>query len=338
MSISEIAYIKCIKNILFIIGCGILLCLLMKVNAQQIPGYSQYTFSLFVINPAAAGAEGYNTITLTNRNQWVGVEGAPRIYSASVQKRIMKISNYQKNLSVKRRYKYFFRNGRVGLGLNAFNFHAGQINQTESQFIFAYHIISSKGSQLSMGTSLSFLWYKINTNNLKLTDMVDDPVYNNKISLFIPDANIGIYYSDHTKYIGLSILQLLQASVNIGVHEGENLHIYRQYYLVAGYQYNLNTQNVLESSFYLKSSEQLNLQVDISLKYIHYSKFWVGLGYRSGLTFVGSTGVCINRFYFGYAYDYSPKGLLNYSYGSHEVMLALKLGDNARRYRYLNRY
>ena len=338
MSINTIANIKCRKNILFIIGCGILLCPLIKVNTQQIPGYSQYTFNAFVLNPAAAGAEGYTTITLTNRNQWVGVEGAPRIYSASVQTRVMKISHYQKSLSVKQKQKYLFRSGRVGLGLNAYKLHAGQINQTEAQFTFAYHILSNSGSQLSMGISLGFLEYKINTNNLKLFDMIDDPVYNNKILLFIPDANFGIYYSDHTKYIGLSILQLLQASVNFGVYEGENFHIYRQYYLVGGYQYNLNTQNMLESSFYLKSSEQLNLQVDVSLKYIHVSKFWIGFGYRSGLTFIGSTGVCINKFYFGYAYDYSPIGLLNYSYGSHEVMLALKLGSNVRRYRYLNRY
>jgi len=315
-----------------------LLCPLIKVNAQQIPVYSQYSFSPFVLNPAAAGADGFTTITLTNRNQWVGVEGAPRTYSASVQARIMKLSHQRRSVSVRRRPQPLFRSGRVGIGLNVRNFHIGLINQSEAQFTFAYHIISDNGSQISLGSSLGFLEYKINTNNLKLTDMIDDPLYNNKISLFIPDANIGIYYSDQNKYIGLSILQLLQASLNFGINEGEDFHIYRQYYLVGGYQYNLNIQNVLESSFYFKSSEQLNLQADVSLKYIHDSKFWIGLGYRSGLTFIGSTGVCINRFYFGYAFDYSPKGLLNYSYGSHEVMLAYKLGNNIRRYRYLDRY
>ncbi len=332
------ATIKCKIFLLFIIGGSMLLCPLINIEAQQIPLYSQYTFSPFVLNPAAAGAEGYTTIILTNRDQWLGIEGAPRIYSASIQTRIMKQSHMFNSSSVKRKNKPLFRNGKIGLGLNVYNFHAGQIDQSGTQFSYAYHIFLSNRSQLSMGLSLGFLRYKINTDKIELTDMTDDPVYSSKISLFIPDANIGIYYSDQYKYIGLSILQLLQASVNFGVYKNENFRISRQYYLVAGYNYNLNTQDVLESSVYIKTSEELRFQADVSLKFIHSGKFWISLGYRSGLTFIGSTGIKINKIYIGYAYDYSPKGLLNNSYGSNEVMLAIKLGDNVRRYRYLYRY
>jgi type IX secretion system PorP/SprF family membrane protein len=338
MNINSIANIKCKKHILYILGFGILLCSLIKVNAQQIPLYSQYTFSPFVLNPAAAGAEGYTTIILTNRNQWLGIEGAPRTYSASVQTRIMRRSYIRKDVPVKRKYKHPFRNGRVGLGLNVYNFHLGQIDQTGAQLTYAYHLTIGSKSQLSMGMSVGFLKYKINANNLKLIDMMEDPIYNNKISFYIPDANIGIYYSDQNKYIGLSILQLLQAAVSFGNYKDRDFLMYRQFYLVGGYKYHLNVKDVLESSIYLKTSEQLRFQIDASMKFIHNGKFWIGLGYRSGLTFIGSTGLSINKFYFGYAYDYSPKGLLNNSFGSHEVMLALKLGDNARRYRYLDRY
>jgi type IX secretion system PorP/SprF family membrane protein len=338
MNINIIAIIKCKKCIHLITVCGILLCLFFNIDAQQIPFYSQYTFSPFVLNPAAASADGYTTILLTNRNQWLGIEGAPRVFSASVQTRIMKRSHVFENSYNKRRNKGIFHSGRVGLGFNAYNFHAGQIDQTGAQFAYAYHVFINNKSQLSMGLSLGFLRYSINADNLKLVDNLDDPIYNSKISLNIPDANVGLYYSDQNKYIGISILQLLQASVNFGAYEGEGFRIYRQFYLVGGYKFNLNEKDALESSFYLKTSEKLDLQLDVSLKYVRNSKFWIGLGYRSGMTFIGSTGLCINRFYFGYAFDYSPRGLLNYSYGSHEVMLALKLGDNVRRYKYLQRY
>ncbi|MFO7657105.1 MAG: PorP/SprF family type IX secretion system membrane protein [Bacteroidales bacterium] len=337
-------YIKAIAGIKYkffspiIIVCSILLSSLNKTNAQQIPLYSQYTFSPFVLNPAAAGAEGYTTINFTNRYQWAGIEGAPRTFSASIQTRIMKKSHIFKNKPIKRNIKYNLRNGRVGLGLTAYNYHAGQIDQTGTQLTYAYHLISNNKSQLSLGLSLGFLRYKINTGNLQLIDMDDDPILYNKISLFIPDANVGIFYSDREKYIGFSVLQLLQASINFGAYNSENFLMYRQYYLVGGYKYNLTTQDVLESSFYLKSSQQLNFQIDVSTKFVHRGRFWIGIGYRSGLTFIGSTGLSINKFYFGYAYDYSPRGLQNSSYGSHEVMLALKLGDNVRRYRYLDRY
>ena len=46
----------------------------------------------------------------------------------------------------------------------------------------------------------------------------------------------------------------------------------------------------------------------------------------------------INRFFIGYSYDYSATALSYYSYGTHELMIALKLGDNTRRYRWIERY
>ncbi|MBN1143366.1 MAG: type IX secretion system membrane protein PorP/SprF [Bacteroidales bacterium] len=332
--------IKNIKGIVLfhlIIGCGMLFCS-PNTYAQQVPFYSQYSFSPFVLNPAAAGADGYTTIILSHRNQWLGIEGAPKAYSASVQTRVMKRSHIFNKSYVKRRNKGVFHSGRVGFGLTAYNYRAGQIDQTAAQLAYAYHIDLRNKAQLSMGLSLGFLKYNCDPNNLRLIDNVDDPILNSKISLNIPDVNFGIFYIDQKKYIGLSALQLLQASLNFGLYAGENLQINRQYYLVGGYNFNVNRQDILESSFYLKASEQLDVQLDVSLKYIYNKKFWIGLGFRTGMTFIGTTGVCINRFYFSYAYDYSPRGLLNYSYGSHEVMLALKLGDNVRRYRYLDRY
>ncbi|GAH39388.1 unnamed protein product, partial [marine sediment metagenome] len=48
--------------------------------------------------------------------------------------------------------------------------------------------------------------------------------------------------------------------------------------------------------------------------------------------------VRVNQLYFGYAFDYTLTSIRKHSFGSHEVMIALKLGDNARRYRWLDRY
>jgi len=338
MNINIIEIVTNKKYILFFIGWYILLYPFIDVSAQQIPLFSQYTFSPFLLNPAAAGAEGYTTISITSRNQWLGIKDAPRIYSASGQTRFMKQSHIRKGVPVKRKYKNNLRGGRVGIGFNIYSFHAGQINQTGAQFTYAYHISFRKTSQLSMGTSLLYLKYKISTDNLELTDKTDDPVYNNRISMNIPDINIGVYYTDQNKYIGLSILQLLRASINFSHYENEDLRIYRHVYLIAGYRYNLNSVDVLEPSIFLKSSEQLKFQIDASLKYTRDNKFWIGIGYRSGLTFIGTVGLSLHKLYIGYSYDYSPKGLLNYSYGSHEIMLAIKMGDNARRYRYLDRY
>jgi type IX secretion system PorP/SprF family membrane protein len=192
-------------------------------------------------------------------------------------------------------------------------------------------------SQLSFGATFSILQYMINTSNLNLTDKTDSRVDNNKLLVYVPDVNLGVYYTDQHKFIGLSILQLSQASFNLGNY-GENLTIYRHFYLIGGYKFELDNQNVLEPSLNIKASQEWLLQMDATLKYIYDNKFWIGIGFRTGFTIVGSIGIKVKKFYVGYAYDYSSRGLLNNSYGSHELMIALKLGDNTRRYKWIERY
>ena len=62
--------------------------------AQQVPMYSQYIMNGFLINPSFAGSDGYTTVNLTVREQWVGMAGAPSTYAASFQTRILKNSLY----------------------------------------------------------------------------------------------------------------------------------------------------------------------------------------------------------------------------------------------------
>ncbi|EJF10470.1 hypothetical protein O71_08927 [Pontibacter sp. BAB1700] len=51
--------------------------------AQQRPQYSQYMVNNFLLNPALSGIEDYADIRISNRQQWVGLDGAPVTYYAS---------------------------------------------------------------------------------------------------------------------------------------------------------------------------------------------------------------------------------------------------------------
>jgi len=320
----------------FLLLIIILVCPTQKSKAQQLPLYSQYSFNAFLLNPAVAGSEGYTSVNLTSREQWFGVEGAPRTYAISLQTRIMKRSFIEKNTPIKKKLRHNLRSGRVGLGIYIFNDRAGQIDQTGAQFTYAYHI-NTKKSQLSLGVTFSLLQFMINKNALELNDQIDDQITNNRLLIYVPDANIGAYYSDENKYFGLSVLQLSHASINISNYDNKFL-IYRHFYLTSGFKYEIDEQNIVEPSLLIKSSEQFHVQMDLTLKYIYARRLWVGFGFRTGSTFIGSLGVNVNRLYAGYAYDYCSKGLLNNSYGSHELMIALKLGDNVRRYKWIERY
>lgn len=315
----------------------LLIVLSNAANAQQLPAYSQYTFNGFLLNPAVAGSEGYTAINVTSREQWVGIEGAPSTQSLSIQTRIMKRNYIQSNTSVRKRHLKPLRSGKVGMGVYVYRDQIGLSNQTGIQLTYAYHIAGAT-SQFSMGLTLSVFQYKLNTGELKLPDATDKLINNDALSMTIPDANVGVYYTNQSMYVGFSAFNLTQASIMFGNYRSTDFRLKRQYNLIGGFKYDLDETYTLEPSVYLKVSEQWKPQSDFMLKLIYDRKFWLGVGYRYGSTVIGTLGVKLDRFYVGYSYDYSANSLTYYSYGTHELMLALKLGDNTRRYRWMERY
>ena len=56
----------------------ILLFFAASVHAQQKPHYTQYILNNYILNPALSGIENYGDIKISGRDQWVGLEGAPK--------------------------------------------------------------------------------------------------------------------------------------------------------------------------------------------------------------------------------------------------------------------
>ena len=75
------------KRLVYIV---LLITVCMTARGQQLPLYSQYLYNKFLINPAVAGSDGYTSVNLTAREQWVGYKGAPRTFSFSFQTRMLK--------------------------------------------------------------------------------------------------------------------------------------------------------------------------------------------------------------------------------------------------------
>ena len=71
---------------------------------------------------------------------------------------------------------------------------------------------------------------------------------------------------------------------------------------------------------------QVAAQLDFALKGIYDNKLWFGANYRSTGDIGALFGYSINdRYIIGYSYDIQNAELADYSSGSHEFMLAIKL-------------
>ncbi len=309
----------------------------VQIKAQQVPLYSQYMMNGFLLNPAIAGAEGYTAINLTAREQWVGLANAPSTYALSYQTRILRRSHISQTMSIRKRQRYSSRSGKVGIGGYIFSDRNGAIDKTGFKMSYAYHI-RFKYSQLSFGLAMTMFQLRLN-ENVAIVENEMDPVWlNSRGNVYIPDADFGVYYDTRDYYVGISTENLLESTVKLGDAGFDKYSQQRHYYLMGGYDFTINDRLILSPSTLLKFSESMAIQGDFSVKAYMDETYWAGFTYRTGNTLILLAGISIDKYIFGYAFDLKLGSLIKNNFGTHEFMFAVKFGDSARRYRWLNRY
>jgi len=294
-------------------------------------------FNKFLLNPAAAGSEGLTSLNLTAREQWLGIPGAPKTHSLSGETRVLKNSFIAKALNLRKKFSRRSKSGRIGLGAQIYNDINGPIMKTGGKLTYAYHI-PLRQSQISFGLSLMTYQFHLN-NNAITTAEPDDYLRNNNFNHFILDGSFGTQFTTPFLYTGLAITNLFQSSLYKG--QTPQLEVFRHYYLMGGYKIGLNRFLMLEPSTLIKFSELGAFQIDLSACLYYREDYWFGLSYRNaayGGSFNFLAGMRYNKYYFGYSFDLTLSPIMSHTLGSHEIMISMKFGENARRYRWLNRY
>jgi type IX secretion system PorP/SprF family membrane protein len=308
--------------------------------AQQVPMYSQYIMNGFLVNPSFAGRDGYTTVNLTVREQWVGMAGAPSTYAASFQTRILKNSYISKSTSVRKKLVKPTKGGKVGLGGYVFNDNNGIMRRTGAQAAYAYHIsMGTTGglpNNLSFGLALTAYQFAINTNGL-VYDM-DDPLMNSyDRSVFIPDFNFGASFTTAKYYVGFAMTNLLRGSLMFADTSITNRTELGNFFLTGGIKFPLNGDWVLEPSGFIKASDMLfkSIQMDLTTRVFYKEDYWAGVSWRTNDAIIMLMGVKYDRFYFAYAFDFTLTDIRKQSFGTHEITMAVKFGESARRYKWI---
>jgi type IX secretion system PorP/SprF family membrane protein len=285
-----------------IIFSGLLGCFLFKAYAQQTPLNSQYMFNSLVLNPAVAGIKEDRVIfRVQNRNQWVGLEGAPVTQTASGHLRIESIS--------------------VGAGAYIINDVVGPTRQTGLQTAYSYHFPMSGTTNMSFGLGLGIIQYKVDGSSLTTDEPNDNAVLTATEPHLLPDASFGVLYYGESYYAGLSIPHLIGGKI-----KDSDFKLSQHYMLMGGTVFEATDDVQVEPSALLRFVSPVPLSVDLNLKAIFRDIFWAGISYRTSDAVVMMAGLQLaEKFHFGYSYDITTSGLSQYSKGSHEVMIGFDL-------------
>lgn len=281
--------------------CTFLFFIVRAVQAQQDPQYSQYMFNPLVINPAYAGCKDALNATLLLRNQWVGVDGAPKTQTFSIHTPLSK--------------------KKIGIGLHVLADQIGPRKNTGVFGSYSYKINLPKG-KLSMGLRFGVFQYVYNWNSIEHFDQTDNVYFQNKTTYIVPSADFGTYYYNNDMYIGASVTHLFNGRITSVAVNGDNASFVPHVFVTAGKAFDITSSVLISPSLVVRTAQHAPVNFDINCNVLLQQKFWMGISYRSshGIVIISQI-VVTDRLRVGYSYDWGFSELDKLSTGTHEIML-----------------
>lgn len=279
----------------------LILLFLPLVNfAQQDTQYTQFMYNTITINPAYAGSRGMLSVFGLHRSQWMGLEGAPKNTTISIETPLNK--------------------SNLGLGISLLNNKIGPTNENTLATDLSYAIRTSETFKLSFGIKAAVNVFNLDVNQLSLEDQ-DDEQFQNLKNKITPNIGAGIYWYSDKLYLGFSVPNFIQTSR----YDANDVAIFKHklsYYFMAGYNFDLDYYLKFKPALLAKKVEGDPLQVDLSGNFMFYDKVTLGVSYRFNGSISTMAGFQVSKgLYLGYGYSHETSSLSKNNSGSHEIFL-----------------
>jgi len=294
---------------------------LLPGRAQQQAQYSQYMNNNYILNPAVAGTEDYIDVKLSYRTQWTGLEGAPKTYYASIH------SSLGKRRTQSKQTMRDWRRSFHALGGLLYNDVTGPTSRAGIYGSYAYNLALTRTIRASLGFSAGIQQFAIDGQQLRFHN--PDNHAGSQASQ-VPDATIGLWVYSPSFYAGVSTAQLLGSRLDFsyslaGQAEPAN-SLKRHYFATGGLRLPLSPDWVLVPSVLVKFVQPAPPSIDLNAKLKYRDLLWAGASLRAFDSVVALFGINVNEYTsLGYSYDAGMSGLAGHHWGSHEVLLGLRL-------------
>lgn len=270
---------------------------------QQESYYSLYRYNMNVINPAFAGAESSNMLTLTSRSQWVSVEGAPTTFAFAYSSA---------------------RGNNVGLGISLVSDKVFVEQQTFAYVDFSYKLQMSSDNVLYLGLKGGGNFYDSDPTALSTYDPFGDPTQIG-LSKFNPNIGAGAYFKASNYWMSFSIPRLFNVKRNkdLAITAKDRVHAY----FGLGADFAATTSINVKPSLMIRKVKGLPTTADITAMASWQNQFDLGISLRTNSSIALMSIVSLGNFDVGYAYETPTENLLSQvNLKTHEIVLRIKFG------------
>lgn len=286
-------------------------CLAKLSFGQQDPMYTHYNFNTQTINPGYVGTWESLGFMALGRYQWLGIDGAPRTYTFSVQSPV--------------------RNDKVAWGLDVISDKIGHEQHLLLMGDYSYRLRVGEHSYLRLGLKAGVTHY---SNPLSTyVQNPDDPqeTFENIDSKLVPNFGVGAFLYSKSYYLGVSVPKVMETNFEKTNTNYSNYSEMRHFYLQGGYVFDLSPNLKFKPTFLTKATIGSPIELDLTANFLLADKLWIGAMYRTGDSYGFLTQWVIDKkLRLGYSIDFTTTRLRSYNNGSHELMISYEIGSRRK--------
>jgi type IX secretion system PorP/SprF family membrane protein len=296
-----------------------------ELRAQQDPHYSQWMHNKLNLNAGFAGAtDGKICATLLYRTQWMGfggntVNGLPQGDAPTNQ-----VGSINASLG-----------NHFGIGGTIVSDKLGFETMVMPRLTLSYRRDIGSDGNLAAGVGLGYMQRSLDGTQLKANDPNDPRIPPSAVSGNAMDFDFGLYYTKNNLagiinnfYAGFSATHLNQNKIIYEWNGGSTeINSAMHMYFMTGGEYAINSTLTLQPNIIVKK-DPAKIQTDLNCYLIMNGNIFGGLTWRPMDAAVLLAGYQFQGIplYVGYSYDLTTSRIINYSSGSHEIVLRYCFG------------
>ena len=292
---------KWTKGLMTLVSLVVLNLISTDSFAQVESMYSSYRLNPQILSPTHVGSDSVSDITVINRQQWVGIEGAPVTYAISGDFKFKQQS---------------------GLGFNAMYDQAGPVKITAISGDYAYHIKLNEAWRFSGGIRAGFSNLSLDFSGLALVHDGD--------ALFAGSRSTGLSFNTGWGlkinkgdgfFVSVSQPRLFKYDLGSGSYKDV-----AYFYTMVGTKLPISEHVVLYPSALIRTAKDVPLSWDANVYAQLNKRFDVGLNYRHQDSWGVRLGLqATKKIYVGYVYEMPTSAMSKMSVQSHEIALRYSL-------------
>lgn len=285
-----------------------------SIFGQDMPLFTHYYANPYIYNPAYAGIEGRPIVSLTHRQQWVGIEDAPVTSNLTFHMPVI---------------------GGFSMGLNVTQDQYGIFSTSGGLLSFAYSVPLGFNQYVTFGLSGGAKYQNIDFSSG--IDLSDPAIINIDPSTKL-DGNAGLAYHIGGFSLGFALQNIFNTSTfPTDSFDPGTLGLIRNYMVTADYMlYFGNDEYIFQPYGSYRSFEGFSSQYEVGGIFHVKHMLWAGGSYRQHFGIIGMLGVKLkSAFSVAYAYEIPTDKAEGINKSSHEIHLNLAFGkkqDRAKNY------